>query len=159
MFPYRVWSYVVHSLSWEPLRMKLFSHTKPNCSWTCLKGRLKTIHAMTNLKQVQVRGAVPVFLGHVTLILWVCRFIGINSRDFWALQQLGLNEQPENKNNSICHKTRLCWSRSWRRKKKKKSLYCKSDCVEVMLGICSNHNQILIHFLHKWLKTPSSLLN
>lgn len=142
MFPYRVWSYVVHSLSWEPLRMKLFFHIKPNCSWTCLKGCLKTIHAMTNLKQVQVRGAVPVFLGHVTLILWVCRFIGINSRDFWALQQLGLNEQPENINNSICHKTR--WNQ--KEKEKKKSLYCKRDgnCVEVMLGICSNHNQMWI---------------
>lgn len=37
---------------------------------------------------------LPVFLGHVTLILWVCRFIGMNSRDFCDLQQLGLNERP-----------------------------------------------------------------
>lgn len=43
---------------------------------------------------MQGSGGVPVFLGHVTLILWVCKFIGMNSRDFWALQQLGLNDRP-----------------------------------------------------------------
>lgn len=38
---------------------------------------------------------IPAFLGHVTLILWVCRFMGMNSKDFWALQQLGLKDRPE----------------------------------------------------------------
>lgn len=50
-----------------------------------------------------VGGVIPVFLGQVTLILWVCRFIGMNSRDFWALQQLGLNERPVTAEVRVCH--------------------------------------------------------
>lgn len=37
---------------------------------------------------------VPVFLGHVTRILCVCRLMGTNSRYFWPLLQLGLNDGP-----------------------------------------------------------------
>lgn len=159
MFPYRVWSYVVHSLSWEPLRMKLFFHTKPNCSWTCLKGRLKTIHTMTNLKQVQVRGCSTCFFGACHPHPLGVQVYRNKLQRLLSFAAAWLEWATWKQKQQYMSQNQVVLVKILKKKEEKKSLYCKSDCVEVMLGICSNHNQILIHFLHKWLKTPSSLLN